>query len=147
MRNRLWVSAVVASTFAVASCGSTTSVASQYSDFCRFATEMEIASAAGHSVDPSAISDPASMKSTWSQITTVALQMRDNSPAVIKDDVAVMVDSIIQMNDVFEENNYDLFAMSKDEKIRTRLDAISADKEVTSASQRFNTFMQENCAS
>lgn len=147
MKSRLWASAVFASAIALSSCGSTTSEASPYADFCGLAAEMEATSAADHSVDPSAISDPVRMKASWSAITKAALQMRDNSPAVIKDDVALMVESIVQMNDVFEENNYDLFAMSKDEKLRARLDAISADKEVTSASQRFNTFMQENCAS
>lgn len=147
MKTRRWVSAVIASTFALSSCGSTTSDASPYADFCNFAAQMDAASAADHSADPSAISDPVRMKASWTQIKKAALQMRDNSPAVIKDDVALMVESIVLMDEAFQENNYDLFAMSKDEKLRARLDAISADKEVTSASQRFNTFMQENCVS
>jgi hypothetical protein len=147
MKTHLWVSAVIASAFAVSSCGSPTSDALPYADFCNFAVQMDAASAANHSADPSAISDPVRMKASWTQIKKAALQLRDSSPEVIKDDVALMVESIVLMDDLFEENKYDLFAMSKDEKLRARLDAISADKDVTSASQRFNTFMQENCAS
>jgi hypothetical protein len=147
MKTRLWVSAVIASAFAVSSCGSPTSDALPYADFCNFAAQMDAASSADHSTDPSAISDPIRMKASWTQIKKAALQMRDNSPEVIKDDVALMVESIVLMDEAFQENDYDLFAMSKDEKIRARLDAISADKDVTRASQRFNTFMQENCDS
>jgi hypothetical protein len=71
--------------------------------------------------------------------------MRDQSPADIKKDVATMVDSIIAMDKVFSDNNYDLTAMARIEEVRNTLDAISTDPKVVDAKQRYSAFMEKNC--
>jgi hypothetical protein len=50
------------------------------------------------------------------------------------------------MNTIFEKNDYDLLAMSKDEKVRAELAKVTADKSVGAASTRFNKYMTANCA-
>lgn len=149
MRTRFRISACIIGVVLLTSCsgssGGSDSAVSEYADFCALNTKIEEASVASHSADPAAISDPTKMKTSWSAITEAALTMRDSSPAVIKDDVALMVESIVQMNEVFKANGYDLFAMSKDEKLRQQLDAITSDTKTVNASQRFNSFMQKNC--
>jgi hypothetical protein len=57
-----------------------------------------------------------------------------------------MVDSLLAMNTIFEKNDYDLLAMSKDEKVRAELAKVTADKSVGAASTRFNKYMTANCA-
>ena len=49
------------------------------------------------------------------------------------------------MDKIFKENDYDLMAMAKSEKIRNSLDAISTRKGVSQASERFNSFMKKKC--
>jgi hypothetical protein len=85
------------------------------------------------------------MKQMRATITEIALQMRDESPADIKDDVATMVDSIIAMDKVFSDNNYDLTAMARIEEVRNTMDAISTDPKVVEAKERYSAFMGKNC--
>lgn len=96
--------------------------------------------------DPAAISDTKAMADTWSKSVARAVELRDASPEDIKKDVTLMVSTLIDMNDVFKKNDYNLLEMAKSEKIRKQLDAISSRKGVTEASARFNTFMEKNCA-
>jgi hypothetical protein len=49
------------------------------------------------------------------------------------------------MNTIFEKNDYDLLAMSKDEKVRAELAKVTADESVGTASTRFNKYMSANC--
>ena len=127
----------------VVSCGGKSSA--DYSAFCTLATNMQKASAGSHSEDPAAITDPKKMEEAWTTITDLAIKMRDGSPEKISKDVAVMVDSIIAMNKVFKENNYDLLGMSKKPKVREQLAKISGNDSVATASTRYNKFMEDNC--
>ena len=145
IRRLIGASAVLA--FAVTSltaCGSTSKT--DYSAFCKLATDMQTASSGdSHGQDPAAITDPKKMEEAWTTITAIAVQMRDGSPAEVKADVTLMVNSIVAMNKVFKANKYDLLAMSKKPKVREQLAAISGDSKVASASTRFNKFMTKNC--
>jgi hypothetical protein len=86
------------------------------------------------------------MKEMYATITGMAKKLRDGAPAEIKPDVATMVDSLLAMNTIFEKNDYDLLAMSKDEKVRAELAKVTADESVGAASTRFNKYMTANCA-
>ena len=134
---------VLATVVFVGACSS--SSANEFESFCDLSIRMDAASAGPHGQDPGAITDPERMKELRATISDIALQMRDQSPADIKDDVATMVDSIIAMDKVFSENNYDLTAMARIEEVRNTLDAISADPKVVEAKQRYGAFMEKNC--
>jgi hypothetical protein len=121
------------------------SSASQYQSFCDLSIRMDAASAGPHGQDPGAITDPERMKQMRATITELALQMRDESPAEVKDDVTTMVDSIVAMDKVFSDNNYDLTAMARIEEVRNTMDAISTDPKVVEAKQRYSAFMEKNC--
>jgi hypothetical protein len=128
----------------LAACGSDSKA--DYSAFCKLAVEMQNASGGGsHGQDPAAITDPKKMEEAWTTITEIAIKMRNGSPAVVKKDVATMVDSIVAMNKVFKENKYDLLAMSKKKKVREQLAKISGGATVAAASTRFAEFMKKNC--
>ena len=129
---------------ALTACGSNSKT--DYSAFCKLATDMQNASGGdSHGEDPAAITDPKKMEEAWTTITNIAIKMRDGAPTETKVDVATMVNSIVAMNKVFKANKYDLLAMSKKPKVREELAAISGDSKVASASQRFNAFMNKNC--
>ena len=129
---------------ALTACGSNSKT--DYSAFCKLAIDMQNASGGdSHGEDPAAITDPKKMEEAWSTITAIAVKMRDGSPADVKADVTLMVNSIVAMNKVFKANKYDLLAMSKKPKVREELAAISGDSKVASASTRFNKFMTKNC--
>jgi hypothetical protein len=118
---------------------------SQYQSFCDLSVRMDAASAGPHGQDPGAITDPEKMKEVRATITDLALQMKDESPAEVKEDVATMVDSIIAMDKVFSDNNYDLTAMARIEEVRNTMDTISTDPKVVEAKQRYSVFMEKNC--
>lgn len=129
---------------ALTACGSNSKT--DYSAFCKLATDMQNASGGdSHGEDPAAITDPKKMEEAWTTITNIAIKMREGAPTETKVDVATMVNSIVAMNKVFKANKYDLLAMSKKPKVREELAAISGDSKVASASQRFNAFMTKNC--
>jgi cytochrome c556 len=132
----------------VTACGSSsdTQDAAEVKTFCQMATDLETASSGPHGEDPAAITDPAKMKEMYATITAMAKKLRDGAPSEIKTDVAAMVDSLLAMNTIFEKNDYDLLAMSKNEKVRADLAKISADESVGAASTRFNKYMAANCA-
>lgn len=106
---------------------------------------MDAVSSGPHGQNPAAITDPEQMKQVWASLTDIARQMKTESPAEIADDVAVMVDSLIAMDDIFKENNYELTAMARNEEVRRSVDAISNDEKTQAASGRYNTFMEKNC--
>jgi predicted component of type VI protein secretion system len=133
-------------TFAACGSSSNSKAATQVKTFCQMATDLETASSGPHGEDPAAITDPAKMKEMYATITAMAKKMRDGAPAEIKPDVATMVDSLLAMNTIFEKNDYDLLAMSKDEKVRADLAKVTADESVGTASTRFNKYMAANCA-
>ncbi|MEY4633819.1 MAG: hypothetical protein RLZ18_1191 [Actinomycetota bacterium] len=147
IRRVVGASAVVAlAVTSLAACGSSSKT--DYSAFCKLATDMQTASSGdSHGQDPAAITDPKKMEEAWTTITDIAVKMRDGSPVDVKADVTLMVNSIVAMNKVFKDNKYDLLAMSKKPKVREQLAAISGDTKVASASTRFNKFMTKNCQS
>lgn len=117
-----------------------------YTAFCAKANELEAASADTHLDDPAAMTDTKVMAKTWTAAVARAVELRDASPDSIKEDVTLMVSTLIDMDKVFKENDYNLVEMAKNEKIRNELDAISTRKGVSQASERFNSFMEKNCA-
>jgi hypothetical protein len=131
-------------TLTLAGCGSTES-AVDYTEFCGLAEKMNAASGT-HGEDPASSTDPKLIADTWEKATAAAKELRDNAPEPIKEDVVLMVTSILDMDAIFKKNKYDLVAMAKDEKIRNEVDAISSREGVADASQRYNTFMEKNCA-
>jgi hypothetical protein len=132
--------------FALSGCGSESSSSPQnYTAFCSKAIELETASQDTHLDDPAAISDSKVMEKTWTTAVARAVELRDSSPDTIKDDVTLMVSTLIDMDKVFKKNGYDLMEMAKNEKIRNELDKISTRKGVAQASDRFNSFMTDNC--
>lgn len=142
-RLRAYVLSIFCLVSIASACGGNASA--DYSAFCTLATNMQKASAGSHTEDPAAITDPKKMEEAWTTITDLAVKMRDGSPEKISDDVKVMVDSIIAMNKVFKENDYDLLGMSKKPKVREQLAKISGDDTVATASTRYNKFMEDNC--
>lgn len=145
IRRIIGACAVVAlATTSLVACGSSSKA--NYSTFCKLAVQMQEASGGGsHGQDPAAITDPKKMEEAWTTISAIAVKMRDGSPAEVKSDVALMVNSIIAMNKVFKTNKYDLLAMSKKKKVREELAKISGDSKVAAASTRFAAFMTKNC--
>lgn len=130
----------------LASCGSgSSSEEADYTAFCAKAAKLEEAAGDTHLDDPAAISDTKVMSETWTLAVARAEELRDASPDSIKEDVTLMVSTLIDMNKIFKENDYNLIEMAKDEKIRNSLDAISTRKGVSQASERFNSFMKKNC--
>lgn len=142
-RRRAHVFSIFCLVSIAAACGG--EAKADYSAFCTLATNMQKASAGSHTEDPAAITDPKKMEEAWTTITDLAVKMRDGSPEKISSDVKVMVDSIIAMNKVFKENDYDLLGMSKKPKVREQLAKISGDDTVATASTRYNKFMEDNC--
>jgi uncharacterized lipoprotein YajG len=135
---------LVVATLVLAGCGSGSS-AVDYTEFCGLAQKMNAVSGT-HGEDPAAITDPQVMADTWAKVTAAAKELRDNAPKAVKDDVTLMVSTILDMDAIFQKNKYDLVAMSKDEKVRAELAKISADESVGTASTRFNKYMAANCA-
>lgn len=125
--------------------GACSSSSNDYEALCDLSIRMDAASAGPHGQDPGAITDPEKMKQLRITITDLAVQMRDQSPPEIEPDMVVMVESLTAMDKIFEDNNYDLTAMAKIEDVRTKLDAIQYDPKVVQASERFASFMEENC--
>lgn len=130
----------------LAGCGSSSSSESaDYTAFCAKAADLEEAAGETHFDDPAAISDTKVMADTWSVAVARAEELRDASPDSIKEDVTLMVSTLIDMNKIFKQNDYNLMEMAKNEEIRNELDAISTRKGVAQASERFNSFMKKNC--
>lgn len=126
-------------------CGSNAPSA-DYTAFCAVAASMRTAAQDPHGEDPAAVTDPAVMKETWSKAATIAGELRDKSPAEIKDDVALVVSTVIDTNDLFSAHDYDLVEIAKNEDLRKEFDAISRREGVAEASDRFNAFVEDNCA-
>jgi len=130
----------------LAGCGSNSSSESaDFTAFCAKAADLEEAAGETHFDDPAAISDTKVMADTWNVAVARAEELRDASPDSIKDDVTLMVSTLIDMNKIFKQNDYNLMEMAKNEEIRNELDAISTRKGVAQASERFNSFMKKNC--
>lgn len=131
----------------LAGCGGSGSTADavDYTKFCGLATEMETAAQGTHGENPAAITEADVMKDTWSKMVSMAEALRDESPEAIKEDVTLMVSTIVEMNKVFADNDYNLVEMAKNEEVRKKLEAVSTREGVEAASNRFDAFMEKNC--
>jgi hypothetical protein len=125
-------------------CGSS-SPSADYTEFCKVAASMETAGSGPHGEDPAAITDPNVMRDTWEQAATIARNLRDASPADIKDDVALVAQSVIDTNDLFSKHDYDLVEIAKNDELRSEFDEINQREGLAEASTRFNNFLRDNC--
>ena len=149
MKRMIALSVSALCVIALAGCGGSGSSAdaADYTQFCGVASKMEGIADDPHGEDPAAITEAEVMKSTWSKMVALAEQLRDISPDDVKADVTLMVSTMVDMNKIFEANNYELLEMAKDEDVRKQLEAISTREGVEEASQRFDAFMEKNCTS
>ena len=151
---------VVASLFLIASCGgsSSSSTASSvvvptttgkvnptYAKFCASSSQLNAAMAEPHGENPAAITDPTQMATAWANITKLSLTLQALAPSSLKSDATTMINSIVAMDKIFKENKYDLLTIAKKQTVRDELATIATDPAVTEASQRFNTFLTQNC--
>ena len=138
---------VVVSAVAVASCGGSDGGATKakYGDFCLLAWDLDAQSKGTHGEDPTAMSDPAKMKTAWGTITASAAKLRDAAPSAVNDAVTTLVDSIEKMDAVYAKYDYNLMEMAQVPAVAEELGAISNGTAVTEASAEFKAFMQKNC--
>ena len=151
---------VVASLLLVASCGSSGSTATAstvaakaatgkvnptYAKFCAASSKLNAAMAGPHGENPAAITDPTQMAEAWAKITDLSITLQTLAPSSLKKDATMMVDGVIAMNKIFKANKYDLLTIAKKQTVRDELATIATDPAVTEASQRFNTFLTQNC--
>ena len=85
------------------------------------------------------------MKIAWTKITDLSIALQALTPKTLKQDADTMVESIIAMNEIFKENNYELLVIAKKPTVRDALTKIASNPDVTEASTRFNTFLTQNC--
>jgi cytochrome c556 len=123
----------------------TVQVEAKYALFCAASTALDNAMGGTHGEDPTAITDPALMKTAWAQIAQLSAKLRDVSPAVVRKDATAMVDSVLAIDAIFKANDYDLLAMAKKENVRIELEQLSSNPKLLESSEIFNTFLVDNC--
>jgi len=116
-----------------------------YAEFCAASSKLNTAMSGPHGENPTAITDPNEMKIAWGNITELSIALQALTPSSLKNDADTMVNSIIAMNKIFKENNYELLAIAKMPTVRDALTKISSDPATIEASTRFNTFLMQNC--
>lgn len=117
----------------------------EHGDFCVLAADLDAKSKGTHGEDPTAIRDPARMRASWETITASATKLLDEAPNEVREDLDVLVSSILEMNDVFKSYNYNLLEMAQVDGLSDQLGRISGNADVAAASQRFRGFMRDNC--
>ena len=152
--------ATIACLFLFASCGGSDSsstastVVSQtgtgkvnptYAEFCEASSNLNAAMSGPHGENPSAITDPIEMKAAWANITELSIELQALTPKSLKKDADTMIESIVSMNEIFKENNYELLVIAKKPTVRDALSKIASNPSITEASTRFNTFLTQNC--
>ena len=152
--------ATIACLFLFASCGGSDSsstastVVSQtgtgkvnptYAEFCEASSNLNAAMSGPHGENPSAITDPIEMKAAWANITELSIELQALTPKSLKKDADTMIESIVAMNKIFKENNYELLVIAKKPTVRDALSKIASNPSITEASTRFNTFLTQNC--
>jgi hypothetical protein len=152
--------ATIACLFLFASCGGSDSsstastVVSQtgtgkvnptYAEFCEASSNLNGAMSGPHGENPSAITDPIEMKAAWANITELSIELQALTPKSLKKDADTMIESIVAMNKIFKENNYELLVIAKKPTVRDALSKIASNPSITEASTRFNTFLTQNC--
>ena len=152
--------ATIACLFLFASCGDSDSsstastVVSQtgtgkvnptYAEFCEASSNLNAAMSGPHGENPSAITDPIEMKAAWANITELSIELQALTPKSLKKDADTMIESIVAMNKIFKENNYELLVIAKKPTVRDALSKIASNPAITEASTRFNAFLTQNC--
>lgn len=121
------------------------SVNPKYSDFCLIAADLDAKSNATHGEDPTAMSDPAKMKSAWATIIESSRKLLDAAPLDIKSDVKTMLEGMTAMDKVYAAYNYNLAEMKAVSNVAEQLNTIANDATIADASRHFKTWMTANC--
>jgi len=116
-----------------------------YAEFCEASSNLNAAMSGPHGENPSAITDPIEMKAAWANITELSIELQALTPKTLKKDADTMIESIVAMNKIFKENNYELLVIAKKPTVRDALSKIASNPAITEASTRFNTFLTQNC--
>ena len=116
-----------------------------YAEFCEASSNLNAAMSGPHGENPSAITDPIEMKAAWANITELSIELQTLTPKSLKKDADTMIESIVAMNKIFKENNYELLVIAKKPTVRDALSKIASNPSITEASTRFNTFLTQNC--
>jgi hypothetical protein len=116
-----------------------------YAEFCEASSNLNAAMSGPHGENPSAITDPIEMKAAWANITELSIELQALTPKSLKKDADTMIESIVAMNKIFKENNYELLVIAKKPTVRDALSKIASNPSITEASTRFNTFLTQNC--
>lgn len=116
-----------------------------YAEFCEASSNLNAAMSGPHGENPSAITDPIEMKAAWANITELSIELQALTPKTLKKDADTMIESIVAMNKIFKENNYELLVIAKKPTVRDALSKIASNPAITEASTRFNTFLTKNC--
>ena len=116
-----------------------------YAEFCEASSNLNAAMSGPHGENPSAITDPIEMKAAWANITELSIELQALTPKSLKKDADTMIESIVAMNKIFKENNYELLVIAKKPTVRDALSKIASNPAITEASTRFNTFLTQNC--
>lgn len=116
-----------------------------YAEFCEASSNLNAAMSGPHGENPSAITDPIEMKAAWANITELSIELQALTPKTLKKDADTMIESIVAMNKIFKENNYELLVIAKKPTVRDALSKIASNPSITEASTRFNTFLTQNC--
>ena len=116
-----------------------------YAEFCEASSNLNAAMSGPHGENPSAITDPIEMKAAWANITELSIELQALTPKSLKKDADTMIESIVAMNKIFKENNYELLVSAKKPTVRDALSKIASNPSITEASTRFNTFLTQNC--
>jgi hypothetical protein len=141
---------VVAACAVFAGCGgsgssTTPKVNPDYADFCLEARSLDDQSKATHGNDPTAMSDPATMKQAWTTIIEASRLLVEHAPLAVKGDVKTMYDGMLAMDKIYASYSYNLGEMKAVPKVAEDLNTIANDATVAAASQRFKKFMSDNC--
>jgi hypothetical protein len=116
-----------------------------YAEFCEASSNLNAAMSGPHGENPSAITDPIEMKAAWANIAELSIELQALTPKTLKKDADTMIESIVAMNKIFKENNYELLVIAKKPTVRDALSKIASNPAITEASTRFNTFLTQNC--
>ena len=148
IRPRRTVALVLAavSPFVASACGGSSALPSaENKTFCALYEEANKSDTGAHGSDPAAMTDPAEMKKSWAASIALADKLLKAAPSAITDDMRTIVENLHALDDEFVANDYDITAMSKDAKIRARMDRISTDAATAKAKANYVAFADKAC--
>ena len=128
---------------ALQACGGSSAKAS--TAYCTAWKKINRADTGAHGDDPAAITDPKVMKATWTDSLALADTLLANAPADIADDLGTVVDNLKAQGKVMADNGYDITSMAKDPEVRSRMDALTGDAEVSKAKSNYVSYSDDAC--